>query len=261
MFRAETFREADRPVSKPFDAAVDPSTHEVATGGAVDMPLAGLAAVTAALVHSLDLYQPTVDETVLAIAQAAVGAVPGAQHCGVLLLRDDGSAVRRAATSSLPVAIGTLIDETGEGPCLLSANARTTVRVEDTATETRWPSYIAGARRLGVGSVLCLPLTVNSNHFGSMSLYADRSHVFSEEAGVLGAMFAAHAAAAMSRANQERQLREALDTRDVIGQAKGILMERHHLNADEAFGVLVTLSQQTNTKLRVVAENLVTPTP
>jgi GAF domain-containing protein len=243
------------------DSAVDPPIRGVVTGAAVEVPLAGLAAVTAALVGSLDLYRPTVDETVLAIAQAAVGAVPGAEHCGVLLLRDDGSAVRRAATGAVPVAIGTLIDETGEGPCLLAAHARTTVRVEDTATETRWPSYIDGARRLGVGSVLCLPLTVDGHHFGSMSLYADRSHVFSEEAAALGAMFAAHAAAAMSRANQERQLRAALDTRDVIGQAKGVLMERHDLNADEAFGVLVSLSQQTNTKLRVVAENLLTPTP
>lgn len=246
-----------------FDAAVTPSTivvREVGPGDPASTPLAGFAAVTAALVHSLDLYRPTVDDTVLAIAQAAVAAVPGAEHCGVLLLHDDGSPVRRAATSHVPVAIGTLLDETGEGPCLMSAQARTTVQVEDTATETRWPGYIDGARRLGVGSVLCLPLTVDGNHYGSMSLYAERSHVFSAEAAVLGAMFAAHAATAMSRANQERQLRGALDTRDVIGQAKGILMERHHLSADEAFGVLVTLSQQTNTKLRVVAENLVDPT-
>lgn len=244
------------------EVAVEPSTvvvREIMTIDLANTPLGKLASVTATLVQSLDLRRPTVDDTVLAIAEAAVGAVPGAQHCGVLLLHDDGSPVGRAATSHVPTAIGTLIDETGEGPCLLSAHARRTVHVEDTAAETRWPEYIAGARRLGVGSVLCLPLTVDGNHFGSMSLYAERSHVFGAEADVLGAMFAAHAAAAMSRANQERQFRDALDTRDVIGQAKGILMERHHLSADQAFGVLVELSQQTNTKLRVVAEHLVDP--
>ncbi len=221
--------------------------------------VSGLATVTAALVQTLDLRRPTVDATVLAIAEAAVHAIPGAEHCGVLLLHDDGSPECRAATSRVPVAIGSLIDETGEGPCLLAANTRATVCVADTATETRWMGYIGGARRLGVGSVLCLPLTVNTNHFGSMSLYSTRSHVFGDEAEVLGTMFAAHAAAAMSRANQQQQFRDALDTRDVIGQAKGILMERHRVTADQAFAVLVELSQQTNTKLRVVAEHLVDP--
>ena len=218
-----------------------------------------LAAVTAALAQSLDLRRPTVDATVLAIAESAVGAIPGAEHCGVLLLHADGSPERRAATSEVPLAIGTLLDETGEGPCLVAANTQIAVHIEDTAIETRWSGYISVARSLGVGSVLCLPLTVNGNHFGSMSLYAEHPHVFGAEADVLGAMFAAHAAAAMSRANQERQFRDALDTRDVIGQAKGILMERHRVTADRAFAVLVELSQQTNTKLRVVAEHLVDP--
>lgn len=241
---------------RPKFAAVVPRT---VTARAVPTP-AELAAVTSALCQSLDLRQPTTDATVLAIAESAVEAVPGAEHGGVLLLHADGSPQRRAATSALPMAIGTLLDETGDGPCLLAAKARCTVRVEDAETETRWPDYISGARRLGVGSVLCLPLTVNGNHYGSMSLYSGRPRVFGAEAEVLGAMFAAHAAAAMSNSVQQRQFRSALDTRDVIGQAKGILMERHRLTAEQAFAVLVDISQQTNTKLRMVAEHLVDPT-
>ncbi len=241
--------------------AVEPAfvAREIVAVEPASRTLAELAAVSAAMLQSLDLRRPTVDATVLAIAESAVAAVPGAESCGVLLLNADGTPEPRAATNHVPVGIGTILDETGEGPCLLAAHARRTVHVEDTAKDTRWPGYLSGACRLGVGSVLCLPLTVNGNHFGSMSLYAERPHVFGAEAEVLGAMFAAHAAAAMSGANQERQFRGALDTRDVIGQAKGILMERHHVTADQAFGVLVELSQQTNTKLRVVAEHLVDP--
>lgn len=238
--------------AKNFDAA-----NAFGVAAAPKATTAELAAATVELVQSLNLRQPSVDATVLAIANSAVGAIPGAEHCGVLLLHADGTPQPRAATSAVPVAVGTLLDETGEGPCLLAASARTTVRVDDTATETRWPGYIFGARRLGIGSVLCLPLTVNGNHFGSMTLYAAHPYVFGDEANVLGAMFAAHAAAAMSRANQERQFRTALDSRDVIGQAKGILMERHHVTADEAFAVICDLSQQTNTKLRAVAEHIV----
>jgi AmiR/NasT family two-component response regulator len=69
----------------------------------------------------------------------------------------------------------------------------------------------------------------------------------------VGALFAAHAAVAMAEARQLEHLTRAMATRDVIGQAKGILMERHKLTADQAFGVLTKASQQTNVKLIDVA--------
>jgi GAF domain-containing protein len=108
----------------------------------------------------------------------------------------------------------------------------------------------------------CVPLRAN-DLLGSLNLYAARPHAFTRDDGAVGAVFAAHAAVALANSQthaadtQEIEtLRIALDTRSVIGQAVGILMEREHISSEEAFHRLTSLSQRLNRKLRAVAQDV-----
>ncbi len=112
------------------------------------------------------------------------------------------------------------------------------------------------AAELGVGSMLCYQLFIEGDQLGAMNLYARTRRAFDDDSEDVGRMLAAHAAVAVAGAEHEENLRTAVNSRDVIGQAKGILMERHKLTADQAFGVLARVSQEMNRKLVDVAREL-----
>ncbi len=131
-----------------------------------------------------------------------------------------------------------------------------TVRVEDMRTETRWPRFAAETVEMGVLSSLSFQLFVEGDDLGALTLYARDPHAFGGESEDVGLVLAAHSAVALVGAQQEQNLRRAVGNRDLIGQAKGILMERYRLTADQAFQVLARVSQQTNRKLVDVAEEL-----
>ena len=104
--------------------------------------------------------------------------------------------------------------------------------------------------------MLCCQLFVDGDQLGALDLYAGRPGAFDDESQVLGQLFAAHAAVAIAGAEHEEDLRTAVGGRDLIGQAEGILMERHEITADQAFGVLVQVSQEVDRKLSDVAGEL-----
>ncbi|MCZ2804618.1 GAF and ANTAR domain-containing protein [Modestobacter sp. VKM Ac-2983] len=196
-----------------------------------------------------------VDRTLESITTAAVDTVPGADMASVSLV------VRRrvepqAATSEQAEQIDALQSEFDEGPCLDALREEQTVRVDDLADESRWPRFAAGASRRGAGSMLSFQLFTEGDNLGALNLYARRPHSFDGESESVGQIFASHAAIALSAARQESNLRSALDSRDLIGQAKGILMERHRLTAEQAFELLVRASSHTNRKLLDVAAEL-----
>jgi GAF domain-containing protein len=103
---------------------------------------------------------------------------------------------------------------------------------------------------------MCFKLFVQGDQLGGLNLYGSRPGVFDDESQDIGQMFAAHAAVAVAGAEHEENLRTAVSSRDVIGQAKGILMERHKLTADQAFGVLARVSQELNRKLADIAREV-----
>ncbi len=133
-----------------------------------------------------------------------------------------------------------------------------TVRVSDTASEDRWPEFAKRAAQLGVGSMLSFQLYVVGDNLGALNLYNREPDAFDDESEHVGLLFASHVAVAMAGAQRNEQLIRAIGTRDLIGQAKGILMERHKLTAEQAFMLLVRASQATHTKLRDIAEQLTT---
>lgn len=211
--------------------------------------VAALAAAVARLgaVHELDAV-------LQAIVTGAVDAVPGAEHAGISLVSNDGSITSRAPTDERVDALDQLQTETGEGPCLDAIAIDRTVVVVDLHTETsRWPAFAPRAIELGAGSVLSFRLFTDTAPLAALNIYASAPAAFDDESRLLGELFASHAAIALADAQHVEHLDTALTNRDVIGQAKGILMERFGITAHEAFNMLVASSQDTNLKLVAIA--------
>jgi GAF domain-containing protein len=206
-----------------------------------------------------------VDSTLASITAAAVATIPHADECGVTYVVGRRKVEPRAATSDLPRQVDALQNRVGQGPCLDAVWDEEVVRVDDLGTDDRWPDFATKAAELGVGSMICFRLFVEGDALGALNVYARQPHAFDDESLDVGHMFATHAAVALAGAEHEADLRRGMDTRDVIGQAKGILMERHKLTADQAFGVLARVSQEKNRKLVDIAREVTAtgavPTP
>lgn len=201
------------------------------------------------------LAQETVGETLSRIIELAVSTVPGCEHAGVLVLRA-GQVETQVATSDLVRTSDQLQLELGEGPCIDALRENHTYRVDDMARETRWPRYGPKARQLGIGAMLGYQLFTARETLGALDLYAGNTHVFDDHAEEMGGLFASHAAVALAGAQYGAQMSEAVSTRQIIGEAIGILMERYRLTQDAAFDVLRRASQQRNVKLREVARHV-----
>jgi GAF domain-containing protein len=132
-----------------------------------------------------------------------------------------------------------------------------TVRIDNTAADDRWPNYARAAAERGVRSMLSFRLFMERQTLGSLNLYGDREDAFSDDSVDIGGIVAQHAAVAMIGSGAEAQFHTALAGRDVIGQAKGILMHRDGLTGLQAFALLTRASQETDTKLLAVARFLV----
>ncbi len=196
------------------------------------------------------------EETLQAITQTAVSTVPGADYAGVMLVRRNHRVESVAATDQLVIDADKAQQEEDEGPCLSVIWRRATFKIDDMEAETRWPRFTRRALDLGVRSMLSFRLFADGD-LGALNLFSRAAHSFDDESLHVGLLFATHAAIALKGAQQERQLSETLQTRDLIGQAKGILMERHDTDAHSAFKMLVTTSQNANVKLVEVARFLV----
>jgi GAF domain-containing protein len=182
--------------------------------------------------------------------------VPGADEATITMVRTDRHCYSAAATSALASDFDVLQDETGEGPCLDVIWHQETVRVNDLSTDPRWPVLGPRAAERGVGSMLCLQLFVHRDTLGALDLLAHATWAFTDESEHVGLLLASHAAIAAADAQHFEHVTSALLNRDVIGQAKGILMERFKITSDMAFAVLAKVSQDTNRKVSAVAEDL-----
>jgi GAF domain-containing protein len=146
---------------------------------------------------------------------------------------------------------------TDEGPCLGAIREHETFVIDDLRAEVRWPDYRQRALALGVRSMMGVRLFVTGDTIGALNFYSRGPHAFDRRAQLYGQVFASHAAIALKAAITETGLHRALDSRDLIGQAKGILMERSGLTARDAFERLRQLSQERNLPLRELAAELV----
>jgi transcriptional regulator with GAF, ATPase, and Fis domain len=229
-----------------------PATAESTRPGSSSGNAAFAAALTelALTVHAGDCDPLTV------ITQGAVDLIPGTEFSALVIPAGPGRLEARATAGEQTPRIIALQNEVGEGPCLEAVSHPGPVWVPDLSQEPRWPLFTAAATRLGVGSMMCTSLVAQTRIYGSLSLASARPHAFDEESQALATVFAANATIALAGQEWHHNMRTALTSRDVIGQAKGILMERYRLTPDAAFALLVTASQHTHTKLRTVSEEL-----
>ncbi len=256
----------DRLQERAVDGRADSVSAEsvpagnVETDGVQAAPMhvdADLSRRMAAVARSLRREHKDLDGTLTAIAESAVMNVPAAEDSSITTVLQGKFVHSAAAAGEIGARCDALQGELGEGPCLESAIEQRTIRIDDMTTDVRWPRFAVEAAALGVRSMICFQLYVEGFNFGSLNLHSARARAFDAEAESIGSLFAAHAAIAFSSAREEQQIRAALTTRDVIGQAKGMLMERYKLGAQAAFAMLATLSQESNVKLADIAHQVV----
>lgn len=204
-----------------------------------------------------------VEDLLTRVAEFAVRAIPGADGAGVTMY-DNGRAATVVSSSPFVAEIDGIQYGLGEGPCISAAAERRIVRSGSLSGEPLWPRFGPRVGRLGVHSVLSLPLVLPDQVVGAINVYAHPKDAFGEQAERLGAQFAAPAAVAVHNARVlaqaqrlATQLQTALTSRAVIDQAIGILLSRSGGTAEEAFDRLRTMSQAENTKLAVVAQHIV----
>ena len=201
------------------------------------------------------------DETLLRATSLATQAIEG---CAVasLTMKEGPRLVTRAPTGQLAVTCDEIQYDEGEGPCVDAARHERLVHARDTADDARWPRFSRRvSEEVGGGGVLSCQLAVvdarGTRAFGGLNMYATRPDAFTEADRLLATLYAAHVAVVVDAARREVQLREAIASRDVIGQAKGILMAQGGVTADDAFSQLRLASQRLNVKLRDLAGEVV----
>jgi transcriptional regulator with GAF, ATPase, and Fis domain len=191
-------------------------------------------------------------ERVLTFALTAVTC----DMAGVIISAN--GAVASAAVTASPVRTSDHVEfALDEGPGLVAIREGSSVLVDDTETDKRWPRWGPRAASLDLRSVLSTPMRNDGNTVGSLNLYARRVGAFNAEDLEVTRILAHHATAAYLTTSKASAAIRAIDTRTMIGQAEGILMERYAINADQAFSVLRRYSQQNNIAVREIATALV----
>jgi hypothetical protein len=204
----------------------------------------------------------SVEDTLTQVVGLAVATIEGCDFAGIFLV--DGDLITTPVHTDPVVAdVDSLQHRTGEGPCLDAIARAVAFYAEDLADDRRWPHFAPEATVLGVRSVLALPLSTTGT-IGALNLYARYPRAFGVIDRARGLLLAGLAAGAFSSAqiheDGERRaanLHAALASREVIGQAEGILMERERITGEQAFDILRRASQHLNVKLREVAQHLV----
>lgn len=209
------------------------------------------------------LNEHSMESVLQRVADLARSVVPGAAEVSVSLLAD-GKASTVVYTGELALQLDESQYQRGYGPCLDAAAGGETMIITDARTEQRWPGYTKIAAERGSLSSMSVPLPVQKSISAALNIYGREASAFDADSEELAATFASYAAVAVANmhlyeSNKQlaEQLTTAMQSRAVIDQAKGILMAERRIPADQAFNLLVEMSQHSNRKLRDVAQALV----
>ncbi|MBE7191552.1 MAG: GAF and ANTAR domain-containing protein [Gordonia polyisoprenivorans] len=217
--------------------------------------------------HGVQVGDDVIETMLSTITRGAVAAIPGAARAAICLV-DNGEVVSLAGTDSIAGRLDELQAKHDAGPCLDAAWCQRHVHVSDYGFDRRWPAYIPDVLALTpVRSTIAVQLYRTENSMAALNIHADHPRTFDTTAIVTASAFATQAALALHAEARETQFRTALASRDIIGQAKGIIMKEFAVDADGAFDLLRRMSQETNVRLVDLARRLVeldipsTPTP
>ncbi len=226
----------------------------------------GAAHVVRAVMADLaaDFATPTEITAILESVTAHAVKLLGAVDIADVLIIDEHRYESMAPTAALAVELDTLQVELREGPCLTAATEDAALVYSDLTSEPRWPRFAAAAVQAGIQSMLSFQLYTHPAKNGgatcgrgALNLFSRNRYEFSVEEQAIGAMLATHAASALIAADRQTQFESALASRDAIGQAKGILMERFKIDAVRAFHLMTKFSQDNNMPIRIVAQRIV----
>lgn len=203
--------------------------------------------------------QPSVLQRIVELTRQGM---PAGTEVSVTLMRDE-----RPSTAAYTDELAEELDETqyerGYGPCLDAALGGVFTEIADGRTEERWPDYVPRFLARGALSALAAPVPA-AHPIAGLNVYARTVRAFTDDDRSALVQFAAYAGAALTNLDAlqdaldlAENLQKAMEFRSVIEQAKGVLIERHKLTADQAFRLLADASMRTNRKVRDVAEELV----
>jgi len=199
----------------------------------------------------------SVEQVLSAVAAAAIELIPGVDAAGVLLIGQAHTFETLPAHNELSHKLHELQMHFDEGPCVQAALDDVIVRTDDFREEARWPRYAPACVEIGILSGLSFKLYTSDRTAGALNLFGFQAGVWTSEAETIGAVLAAHAAAAILATQHGQHLEAALSSRDRIGQAKGIIMERYKVDDVQAFEMLRQLSQESNVKLVDIANQVI----
>lgn len=192
------------------------------------------------------------------LTRVALKSIPAADYAGITLARRDGSVETAWASHPYAAVLDEIQGSVGEGPALSAGWRHRIIRVDDLACDERWPLFRADAlARTSVRSLLGLQLTVEKRSMAALNFAADRPTAFDDDDVEVGLMYAAHVSLALLMHQRDQQFRSALESRDLIGQAKGMIMERYGVDAVQAFELLKRLSQTSNVPVAEVAHGII----
>ena len=204
----------------------------------------------------------SVEDSLTRAVDLSVLTIEACEFAGAFLLEGE-EVTTRACTDPIVVEIDGLQLRAGEGPCLDAIAHKLTFYADELGTDPRWPSFGPEAAAMGMRSLLALPMATDDT-LGTLNLYARYPQAFGVIDRARGLLLASMAgfACSIARAHEDEErraenLHAALVTRELIGQAQGILIERERISADQAFHVLRQASQHLNVKLREVAQDLI----
>jgi transcriptional regulator with GAF, ATPase, and Fis domain len=204
------------------------------------------------------LNEPDVEHTVQRVVDLAAAHLGGVIYASVSLVRQRRRVETPASSDDRALHADQLQYEVGEGPCLDAIWEQETFQIDDMTAEERYPTYSRRvAEQTGIRSSLSFQLFTDEDSLGALNLYSPQPRAFDEVARAEGFVFAAQAAVALRSAQHEEHLRAGMATRNLIGQAQGIVMERFKVTPNQAFAILARISQETNSRLRDVARYLV----
>jgi GAF domain-containing protein len=205
----------------------------------------------------------TLDETLHQVADLTIQAVPSTDHVGITLLVD-GKLKTSVFTHPEVPDIDRAQYRTGDGPCIDAYRTATSYSIRSTLEPGRWQQFRESAARHGVLSTLSLPLMADDGAIGALNMYAEVEDAYDEDSQRVAALFASQAAFVLANAQAywdartlSENLDEAMKSRAVIEQAKGIIMSTMGCDEDEAIRVLIEQSQNQNIKVRDIAAELV----
>jgi hypothetical protein len=208
---------------------------------------------------SAALTPADLDETLTRVTAAAVEVLPDVSYSSITVKHRDGRLETVAPTDDMLCEIDAAQYELQEGPCYEAAADTVHVVSSDLRSDTRFPRYAPIAVSAGIRAQAGIRLFETRGSNGALNIYSERAGAF-DDLEVLSQLFAHQSAMALDYARQISNLEQAAESRRLVGQAVGIVMERFNLDEARAFGFLTRLSQDNNVKLRLVAERLLEQT-